>query len=199
MSENRVLTTGQIAGYCGVNFRTVIRWIERGHLKAYKLPGRGDNRVPLQEFLGFLRTHGIPIPGEFQDRSSPRVLVVDDDASAASAIRRVLRRAGLDTMIASDGFVAGALLESFSPDLMTLDLMMPGVHGMEVLRFVRGADHLKHTKIVVVSAMPGEELVRALEAGADDVLQKPFDNRELLVKVCGLVGMHLTEEAERAS
>ena len=61
------LTTGEIARYCGVNFRTVIRWIKRGHLRAYQLPGRGDNRVELEDFLEFLREHRMPIPEELKD------------------------------------------------------------------------------------------------------------------------------------
>ncbi|MDO6805884.1 helix-turn-helix domain-containing protein, partial [Wenyingzhuangia sp. 1_MG-2023] len=56
----QVLTTGEVAKYCGVNFRTVIRWIERGHLEAYKLPGRGDNRVPVAGFVRFLQSNEMP-------------------------------------------------------------------------------------------------------------------------------------------
>ena len=55
MNDKRTLTTGEIANYCGVNFRTVIRWIQRGQLRAYQLPGRGDNRVEVHNFIAFLR------------------------------------------------------------------------------------------------------------------------------------------------
>ena len=53
MTDKNTLTTGEAAKYCGVNFRTVIRCIERGHLKAYKLPGRGDNRIPVKDCVRF--------------------------------------------------------------------------------------------------------------------------------------------------
>lgn len=62
MNEKRALTTGEIAKFCGVNFRTVIRWIEKGYMSAYKLPGRGDNRVTIDEFLRFLESNNMPVP-----------------------------------------------------------------------------------------------------------------------------------------
>ena len=62
MNNKSTLTTGDIAKYCGVNFRTVIRWIERGHLNAFKLPGGGDNRIAIPNFLSFLKEHGMPLP-----------------------------------------------------------------------------------------------------------------------------------------
>jgi excisionase family DNA binding protein len=68
--EKRTLTTGEIAHYCGVNFRTVIRWIKRGYLNAFQLPGRGDNRVEVGDFLAFLERHNIPIPEELQDKQT---------------------------------------------------------------------------------------------------------------------------------
>jgi excisionase family DNA binding protein len=188
MPEKRVLTTGDVAKYCGVNFRTVIRWIERGHLKAHQLPGRGDNRIEVPDFLAFLRAHDMPIPEEFLDRSR-RVLIVEDDPAMAAAIQRTLRRAGFETRIASDGFRAGTLLGTFLPGVMTLDLRMPGIPGLDVLKFVRLAERLKDIRILVVSAMPRKELDEALAAGADDVLEKPFRNPDLLEKVVRLAGV----------
>jgi two-component system, OmpR family, response regulator VicR len=182
VEENTVLTTGEIAKYCGVNFRTVIRWIKQGRLKAYQLPGRGDNRVSLEDFLGFLKENNIPVPQEFR-KFDRRILIVDDDESLARSIDRTLKRAGFETVIANDGFQAGSILETFTPTLMTLDLQMPGIRGQEVIRFVRSKETLKHIKILVVSAMPKPQLEEARKIGADDVLEKPFDNESLLEKV----------------
>ncbi len=67
--DKRSLTTGEVAYFCGVNFRTVIRWIKRGHLNAYQLPGRGDNRIGVGDFLNFMEKYGMPVPEEFQDYS----------------------------------------------------------------------------------------------------------------------------------
>lgn len=197
--EKSVLTTGEIAQYCKVNFRTVIRWIKRGHLKAYQLPGRGDNRVEVDDFLRFLHQHNLPVPGAFQrpaPHAAPRVLIVDDDQGAARVIQRVLRRAGFETQMAFDGFSAGALMESLAPDVMTLDLRMPGLGGLEVLGFVRSHPRLQGTKILVVSGLPRARLDEALATGADEVLGKPFENAALVEKVSRLAGVEVRALAE---
>ena len=185
MRAKQVLTTGEIAKYCGVNFRTVIRWIERGQLKAYQLPGRGDNRVAIQDFLDFLAEHKMPIPDEFAEHRR-RVLIVEDEPHMSKSIQRVLQREGYETLVASDGFRAGTLLGTFAPSVMTLDLKISGLSGLDVLTFVRSTQGLENVKILVVSAMPKEDLEQALAAGADDMLQKPFTNDELLEKIVQL-------------
>jgi len=184
--DKHVLTTGEVAKYCGVNFRTVIRWIERGHLKAYQLPGRGDNRIEIEDFIEFLKQNKMPIPAVFQEKNK-RVLIVDDDDAMAKAIRRVLKRKGYETLIAPDGFSAGAMLGTFIPHVVTLDLSMPGISGREVLDFIKQCDILHETRVLVVSALDLSDLEAAVEAGADDLLQKPFDNNILLEKISKLM------------
>jgi len=178
----RTFTTGEVAAYCGVSFRTVIRWIKRGQLLAYQLPGRGDNRVRAADLVDFMRNHGMPLPADLAPPSRP-VLVVDDDEAMAASISRVLRRAGFDTEVATDGFAAGAMAEALTPAVIVLDLAMPGLGGPEVLKRVRALDSLRHTRILIVSAMPWPELEAALLAGADAALAKPFDTEDLLSKV----------------
>ncbi len=190
--KKRILTTGDIAEMCGVNFRTVIRWIQRGHLRAFQLPGRGDNRVTARDFLDFLRENNMPIPEELEP-SEPRVLIVEDDKRMAQSMKRVLARRGFQTMIALEGFLAGALAMTFRPVVMTLDLKMPGLGGLEVLTGIRGNPELAGIKILVVSAMPQDQLDAALAAGADDVLEKPFANADLAAKVARLAGVKLTK------
>jgi excisionase family DNA binding protein len=184
-----VLTTGEAARICGVNFRTVSRWIERGLLQAYKLPGRGDKRVLGEELRRFMREHNIP------DGSAPvssrRVLIVDDEPAMAHAIERVLRQAGFETALAANGFEAGAMLSIFKPAVMTLDLRMPGLDGMAVLRFLRQAGSSAPVRTLVVSADSEERLREARALGAHGVLRKPFDNEELLAEVDRMCGLTL--------
>ncbi|MCD4751296.1 MAG: response regulator [Thermoanaerobaculales bacterium] len=181
--RNKHLTTGDIAELCGVNYRTVIRWIHTDLLVAYQLPGtRGDNRVLMRDFLEFLRNHRVPLPSELQPYSR-RVLVVEDEAPMAKAIKRALERKNYEVMVAPDGFLAGALAATFSPAVITLDLKMPGLSGMDVLKAIRNDPELAAIKIIVVSAMPEKELQAALDAGADDILEKPFKNTDLVDKV----------------
>jgi excisionase family DNA binding protein len=188
MSEMRVLTTGEAAKYCGVNFRTVIRWIERGKLKAYKLPGRGDHRIQVDDFVAFMRENKIPVPEELAEVSR-KVLIVEDQPEMAAAIHRVLRRAGYEVEVAKDGFVAGAILSRMKPALITLDLKMPGIDGFQVLDYIREHDEHANAKVLIISAETQEGLDRALAAGANDVLSKPFGNDELLQKVEALIAL----------
>ena len=93
--------------------------------------------------------------------------------------------------LADDGFQAGSLLREHLPCVMTLDLNMPGVSGYDVIEHVRMSPELRTTKILVVSAMPEEELQKAISIGADDVLPKPFQPNDLAAKVLQLAGTEI--------
>ncbi len=189
----KVLTTGEVGAYCGVSFRTVIRWIEKGRLKAYKLPGRGDHRIPVQNFIQFLETNQIPIPADLNP-GGRRVLVVEDNPQMSRSIQRLLSDSGYEIRTAAEGLQAGILLASWLPAVMTLDLKLPGLSGQKVLEFVKGHEALGGLKILVLSALPIPELQKTLEQGADDFLQKPFKNEALLSKIGALsFGERVTE------
>jgi len=189
IATKRYLTTGDISKLCGVNFRTVIRWIRAHKLKAYQLPGtRGDNRVLVKDFITFLTKNDIPIPEELQPPAH-RILIVEDDERMAKAMQRALRRAGFETMLATDGFLAGMLATTFKPFVITLDLKMPGLGGVQLLKAIRDLPAMATTKILIVSAMPQDQLDEALKAGADDTLEKPFENKDLVQKVAELAGV----------
>lgn len=176
------LTTGQIAGYCRVHYRTVLRWIKAGRLAAHQLPGRGDHRVEVPDFLDFLSENRLPIPIEFIN-TSKRILVVDDDPAMAASVQRVLKRAGYETKIAPNGFQAGAMLGYFQPELVVLDLRMPGIGGLDVLWFIRERQETLGVKVLILSAQPQDEIQDAINAGADDGIQKPFVNDQLIETV----------------
>lgn len=186
MLEKKTLTTGDIAKHCGVHFRTVIRWIEKGHLKAHQLPGRGDNRVTLEDFLNFLDKNSLPVPEEFKVQNS-RILIVDDEIRMAHAIRRVLKKYSYDTQVACDAFEAGVLLGTYVPHLITLDLMMPSISGIETLKFIKSRETAAKIKILVISAAPQSLIDEAMAAGADDFLIKPYKNEELIEKISTLL------------
>jgi len=179
-----VFTTGDVARHTGVNFRTVIRWIERGELQGYKLPGRGDHRVTLSALLEFMHIHNIPIPEEFLPKQK-KALVVDDDPAMAKSLVRLLKRHGWQTQVALDGFEAGLALGQFQPSLMTLDLKMPYMDGFKVLQLTRDKFSLESLRILVVSAQGTEDLNKALFNGADGVLEKPFENEQFLKVIHG--------------
>lgn len=175
-----VLTSRAAAQICGVSFRTVIRWIERGELHAYRLPGRGDYRISAVDLHAFMNRHGIP---RSTSDGLKRVLVVDDDLAMAHAIERVLKRQGYEVRVATDGFEAGAMLHTFMPALMTLDLQMTGLDGFGVLRFLRRTSQLGNLKVLVISGESKSRLREALDQGAHETLAKPFTNEQLIAAV----------------
>jgi excisionase family DNA binding protein len=175
----KTLTSGEIAEYCDVNLRTVIRWLESGKLKGFKLPGRGNNRVLINDFIDFLERHNMPIPDSLKPEASPLILIVDDELPVAKSIQRVARRAGYDTLIATGGFQAGMMLSQHSPRVMTLDLSMPGMDGYSVLQYTREHESQRGLKIIVISALDDASLEKAKELGADATLTKPFSNHDL--------------------
>lgn len=189
MTAKTSFTTGDVARYCGVNFRTVSRWVKRGELKAYELPGRGDKRIEVQDLLAFLQKNRFPLP-EGLAVYVKRALIVDDDPLMTQAIQRVLKKIGFSTQTARDGFEAGTLMGTFLPALMILDLRMPGLNGFQVLQNIRASERFHNIKVLVVSALPRDSLDKALACGADDVLEKPFNNEDLLDKIILLTGIH---------
>lgn len=110
------------------------------------------------------------------------MLVVDDDATVAEVVIAYLERAGIATERAMDGVAALAAAEASAPDAVVLDLMLPGLDGIEVLRRLRTA--LPTVPVIMLTAR-GEEDDRlvGLEAGADDYIVKPFSPRELVLRV----------------
>lgn len=184
---NETLTSTEAARICGVSFRTVIRWIERNELQAYRLPGRGDYRVLATDLRRFMAAHGIPDPDEMPGQPK-RILVVDDETAMANAIKRTLKHDGYEVATASDGFLAGSMLHLFKPHLMTLDIHMPGIDGFGVLRFLRELPPPFPVKVLVVSGESGQRLQQALELGAHGALAKPFENQELLETVGRILG-----------
>lgn len=181
MGENMrgALSTGEAARICGVNFRTISRWIERGLLTAYKLPGRGDRRILREELTRFMKENGIPNCSTGNELPR-RVLIVEDEPAMASAIERVLRNIDFETAIASNGFEAGAMLPIFRPGILTLDLRMPGADGLDVLRYIQKEQFPAPFKTLIISADTETRLQEALTLGAHNVIRKPFVNDQLV-------------------
>ncbi|HWG00813.1 MAG TPA: response regulator transcription factor [Trebonia sp.] len=114
-----------------------------------------------------------------------RVLVVDDDLTIAEVVGDYLRDAGLEARHAPDGQSALSLAREWPPDLVVLDLMLPGIDGLEVCRRLR-ADRASQPPVpVIMLTALGEEndRVLGLETGADDYVTKPFSPRELTLRI----------------
>jgi two-component system, OmpR family, response regulator MprA len=115
----------------------------------------------------------------------PHVLVVDDDARIVSALKRALSYEGCSVDVALDGPEALARAASRPPDLVLLDVMLPGIDGVEVCRRLRAADDVPILMLTARDAT--SERVRGLDSGADDYVVKPFAYEELMARVRALL------------
>lgn len=113
------------------------------------------------------------------------VLVVDDEPIVREAVVRYLAREGHETLEAADGNAARGAIERSEPDLVVLDVMLPGTDGLELCRWIRARSELP----VIMLTARGEEADRivGLELGADDYVTKPFSPRELAARVRGVL------------
>lgn len=199
MPNSNSLSTGEIAQYCDVNLRTVIRWIERGVLKGYKLPGRGNNRVRKEDFIAFLKANNMPLPGNLSTETIlPNVLVVDDEKDILTSIRRVLRKHDFNLLLADSGEKALALLKEREVDLVMSDMRMPGMSGAELLEKV--AKLYPNTyRIILTGYSDMDSTIAAINEGrVDRFLQKPWDNQALVNAIeSGLEQVKLKHENDR--
>src|SRR5947209_14246501 len=117
------------------------------------------------------------------DHSRGSVLVVDDEPTIAEVVARYLERAGYRTRIAGDGAQALDLVAERRPDLVVLDLMLPGIDGLEVMRRLREQDHERIALILLTAKGEESDRVIGLRLGADDYVVKPFSPAELVARV----------------
>ena len=119
--------------------------------------------------------------------SKPKVLAVDDTPENLRLIEALLVPQGYDVITASTGRQALELLPKEKPDLLLVDIVMPEMNGYEVTKAVRADAAWRHVPVIMITATGGADLVRSLEAGADDFVSKPFDQHELLARVKSLI------------
>ena len=180
----RPLTTGEIAEFCHVTDRAVLKWIEEGKLKAYRTPGN-HSRIHAVDFVAFLKEFNMPIPAEFQAGGLKKIFIVDDDKEMVSAIRRVLaNQKKYEIDVAYDGFTAGQKFVEFKPDLVLLDIRMPGLDGYEVCSLFRQNPASQGVKVIIISgALDMDGVEKIMKIGANDYLTKPFRNEFLVMLV----------------
>ena len=110
-----------------------------------------------------------------------RILVVEDDADTAQLVRLYLARDGHEVLTASDGLKGLAMAREEAPDLVVLDLMLPGLDGIEICRELRGYSNVPI--IMVTARVEEDDRLAGLDLGADDYITKPFSPRELAARV----------------
>jgi len=186
MKKERFLSTGDIANYCEVTSAAVLKWIDSGKLPVFTTPG-GHYRVLRTDFRDFIARHGMFIDEGFFGKSQgrKRILIVDDEPAVVAFIEEALRLEGdYDLATAYDGFEAGHQLAIFKPDLIVLDIMLPGMDGFEICRRLKTDPAMSHVKVLAVTGFATEENIeKILGYGADDFLAKPLKLADLKKKV----------------
>lgn len=187
MESKQSFSTSEVAQFCHVTADTIRKWAEAGKIRVFKTPG-GHRRIRRDDLIRFLKENNMPIPEELGN-AGVKILVVDDEKSVISVIRRFLERAQTPFQIemAMDGFEAGQLVATFKPDIIFLDLRLPGLDGFEVTRRIKSNPETSNIHIIAMTGYyQGEVANRVLELGADLLIQKPFtpdDLRRALAKV----------------
>ena len=120
--------------------------------------------------------------------SRQKVLIVDDEQNIRSLLAYSLEKAGFEVLQAADGLTAMELVDEKRPDLVVLDVMMPGMDGHEVLMRLRAANDTSRMPVIMLTARSADaDKVYGLEMGADDYMSKPFSVNELMARVRALL------------
>lgn len=193
----RFLTSVEVAAACGVSSRTVSNWIRDGSIPAHRTVG-GHGRVALDDLRRFLTDRGMPLPPDLTDTAKRpaaptvaprrrRVLVIDDDEALLEVMREFLGSSGYDVEMARHGFLAGYLAGHHRPDVILLDILMPGLDGYEVLSLMRRRPEARGIPVVACTSLKGSEAEgRIRAAGFDAYMKKPIDFKALLQLIEGL-------------
>jgi cyclic di-GMP phosphodiesterase len=131
---------------------------------------------------------------------SARILIVDDESRSRAALEVLLRREGYELHVASDGASALALCQSIQPDLVLLDVLMPGMDGFEVCKRIKARPETRLTPVVLITGLSEtQDRIKGINAGADDFLSKPIDLNEFLARTRSLIKLkQYTDELEHA-
>lgn len=180
MTGKNILTIPKAAELCAVERMTMWRWVKAGHLNAFVTPG-GHYRIRREDLESFLEKKGMRIVPQ-EDFPKIKILIVDDDEPICKVLKRVFTIQKYETEVALSGFEAGFKLLKYKPDILILDLIMPGMDGFDVCKLIKSNPQTSHIKILAFTGFDtAENKEKAFEAGVDSFLHKtaPFD---LLIK-----------------
>ena len=180
-------STSEVAKYCHVTPDTIRKWTEAGRIHVFKTPG-GHRRIRHEDLILFLRDNKIPIHADLREAGT-KILVADAEKSVVSVIQRFLERSqnSFQVAVATDGFEAGQQIAVFRPDVLFMDLHMPGFSGGNICGRIKGNSDYASTQIIAMVNSEDPDMVEAaLENGAALCLRKPFtpdDLRRALARV----------------
>jgi excisionase family DNA binding protein len=173
------LTLGQAARYLGVAQSTIRKWSDQGRLPAFYTPG-GHRRYRRRDLDSFVSGSGTAASARV--RGTPLVLIVDDDSRIREFVRVNLEMDGYTVREAANADEGLAVLDEEPPDLILLDVMMPGVDGWEMLRRVNERHGVGEIPVIMFSGQAEESQDEAVARGARGFVGKPFNPQDLLTR-----------------
>lgn len=180
MDSKDYYTPNEVAQLFMVSPVTVRQWAQKGLLNAALTAG-GHRRFLRQELVRFAQERGLTV--NWNDDGTTKLLIVEDDGQVAGFLFEFLNgRPGIDAVeVASSGFEAGRMVQHFEPNIVLLDLMMPGVDGFSVCRTLKSDPLTRSIRVLAMTGYPtAENIERIMDAGAEVCLQKPIDTARLL-------------------
>jgi excisionase family DNA binding protein len=176
VKRNDLLTVNDVAGLLRVSTTTVRNWADDGRLNEYRTEG-GHRRFKYADVMSLAR--------EINPDKRDVVLVIDDDDAIRFVIKEALVAVGFDVVEAGSGLQGLDSLDAEPPSLIFLDIMMPGLDGLQVMKQIRAAK--VKIPIIAISALGPRVADRAKELGADSFIAKPFEVHELVMAARKLV------------
>lgn len=188
--KNDIFSALEVAKFCGVVNQTAINWIKEGHLTAFQTPG-GQYRVYADDLLKFFRDRKMRVPEPLKDLESEEnaallIMIVDDDKKLNDLIAKYLKNAlpEADIIQAFDGFEAGQYIYSRKPQLIILDIDLPGVDGHQLCKKIKEDKNLPDNRVISITGLSSKEEEETILAnGADAFFPKPVDFEELVTKI----------------
>lgn len=186
LQDNKLLTPKEAATQLGVAPVTIRLWAQENKLPFTTTPG-GHRRFRQKDIDEFISQH--------MNTQSPKlsVLIVDDNEPHAEFLSEYIGQldAGINTAIALDGFEAGQLIYESKPDLILLDLIMPGMDGYSVCRRIKNNPTTANIRVIAMTGFSTQEnMQNILDAGAERCLSKPFSTETLREIIFKLINSH---------
>jgi DNA-binding response OmpR family regulator len=120
-----------------------------------------------------------------------QIMIVDDEIHMLALMEVILKRQGFTVLKATDAFTALKMLDSLTPDLFILDIMIPGIDGIELCRLIRALPRTARTPVIMFSVREDQDAIqRSLAAGADEYIPKAARHNELVDKIHSVLGTH---------
>lgn len=179
MRNKRYYKTREVADMLMVSTITVRNWVRSGKLDAERTLG-GHRRFLHSNVLRFAEENNLKLV--LPDDGQLRVLIVDDDEELGNYLVDLMKAVPMkiEVKLAKDGFAAGGLVQTFAPNIVLLDLIMPGFDGFQVCKTIKADASTKNIRVIAMTGLHSEENIRRIiNEGAERCLKKPFEAEQL--------------------